>query len=314
MPLLKVSGINVGIEEDPHPLLRDVGFTVDGGEIVGLVGESGSGKTMASLALMGLLPAGVELRDGSIRLEDRELIDENLRVHRTARDFTMIFQHPSSALNPTMRVGRQIARVLSVVQNVGRRAAAKQAVDMLGDVGIAGADKVARSYPHQLSGGMCQRVMIAMAFACRSKLLIADEPTTALDVTIQAQIFDLIKQLSRETGSGVLFITHDLGAVAELCDRTVVLFGGQVMESAPTPRLFAAPEHPYTQYLFEAVERSVDPRSPEIGADHTLSGCRFMHRCPQRFEACDRIPPMLDLGDGRSASCFLHSEENRVAS
>ena len=308
MTLLEVSDLSVGVQDDPHPLLRDVSFSVDRSEIVGLVGESGSGKTMASLALMGMLPRGVEMRGGSVTLDGRELIDRRGIVRRTAHDFTMVFQNPSAALNPTMRVGKQIARVLRVVQAVDRGKAASMAVDMLGDVGIAGAPKVARSFPHQLSGGMCQRVMIAMALACRPKLLIADEPTTALDVTIQAQIFDLIAELSRETSCGVLFITHDLGAVAEMCDRTVVLFGGQVMEAAPTKSLFDGPVHPYTRYLFDAVERTVDPRSPEVGADHTLEGCRFQHRCPQVHEACGSAPPMYDVGESRWSACFLHRE------
>ena len=264
---------------------------------------------MASLAIMGLLPKGVELRGASVKLDGRELYDEKAGVvRRTAREFTMIFQNPRAALNPTMRVGRQIARVLDIVQDVGKAKAQRQAVDMLGDVGIPGAKQVARAFPHQLSGGMCQRVMIAMALACRPQVLIADEPTTALDVTIQAQIFDLIKELASETSAGVVFITHDLGAVAEMTDRVVVLFGGQVMETASTVDLFDVQKHPYTEYLFDSVEREVDPRSREVGADHTLTGCRFRHRCPHAFDRCEQIPPLFEVGAHRRSSCFLHAE------
>ena len=302
----------MGLKDSPHPLLRDFELTVERGEVVGLVGESGSGKTMASLAMMGLLPKGVELRGASVRLDGREMYDAEASViRRTAREFTMIFQNPRAALNPTMRVGKQIARVLDIVQGVGRSKAERKAVDMLGDVGIPGAAKVARAYPHQLSGGMCQRVMIAMALACRPQVLIADEPTTALDVTIQAQIFDLIKDLAAETSAGVVFITHDLGAVAEMTDRVVVLFGGQVMETARTVDLFDQQRHPYTEYLFASVERDVDPRSKEVGADHTLTGCRFRHRCAHAFERCDDIPPLFEVASHHRASCFLH-EEGRV--
>jgi peptide/nickel transport system ATP-binding protein len=304
----------VGLANSPHALLRDVSYTVKAGEIVGLVGESGSGKTMASLAVMGLLPTGVEWRGGSVRLDGRELVRPDGGVARSAGDLTMIFQDARGALNPTMRVGRQIARVLRIAQGMRQAEAKTQAVDMLSRVGIPGAARVARAYPHQLSGGMCQRVMIAMALACRPKVLIADEPTTALDVTIQAQIFDLIKTLVAETGCGVLFITHDLGAVAELCDRVEVLYGGQVMESGTTVDIFDEPQNPYTRFLFEALEREVDPRTEERGADHSLAGCRFAHRCPHTFSRCEDIPPFVEVAPGHRSACFLHVEETVGAS
>jgi len=305
--LLEVRDLTVGVERSPHTLLREVGFTVEPGEIVGLVGESGSGKTMASLAIMGLLPRGIELRAGSVTLDGRELVDPATgEIHRTANEMTMIFQHPRSALNPTMRAGRQIARVLELNQQMESREARDEAVGMLSRVGIPGAGRVARAYPHQLSGGMCQRVMIAMALACKPKVLIADEPTTALDVTIQAQIFDLINELVDETGTGVLFITHDLGAIAEMCDRVTVLYGGQVMERGTLRQVFTDPRHPYTTYLFDAVEREVDPRVEEKGVNFALQGCRFGHRCPYVHEACAEFPPLYPVGDGHVASCFLH--------
>ena len=308
MSLLEVHGLTVGVEHSPLTILRDVEFTVERGEVVGLVGESGSGKTMAALAIIGLLPAGIERRGGSVRIDGEDLVNpETHQVERTAGLMTMIFQHPRSALNPTMRAGRQIARVLELHQGIKRDAARIEAVEMLHRVGIPGADRVARAYPHQLSGGMCQRVMIAMALACKPKLLIADEPTTALDVTIQAQIFDLINELVDDTGMGVLFITHDLGAIAEICDRVTVLYGGQVMEQGSLRGVFTDPQHPYTKFLFDAIEREVDPRVEEKGVNFALKGCRFGHRCPEAFAACADFPPLVDVGAQHRSACFLHA-------
>ena len=313
MSLLEVAGLTVGLERSPHTLLREVGFSVEPGEVMGLVGESGWGKTMASLAIMGLLPGGIEKRAGSVRLEGRDLVDQETGlIRRTANEMTMIFQHPRSALNPTMRVGRQIARAIELNQDLTGEEARETALEALSHVGIPGAARVYRAYPHQLSGGMCQRVMIAMALACRPRILIADEPTTALDVTIQAQIFDLINDLVRETGCGVLFITHDLGAIAEMCDRVTVLYGGQVMETGTLRGVFTQPLHPYTQFLFDAVEREVDPRVEEKGVNFALQGCRFGHRCPYVFDACAGFPPLRTVAEDHHSACFKHEEE-RIA-
>lgn len=310
MSLLEVSGLTVGVKGSDADLLRDVSFEVEAGRIRGLVGESGSGKTMASLAAMGLLPKAIELRSGSVRIEGRDLVDPLSReVHRTAQEMAMIFQQPRSALNPTMRVGRQIARVLTLNQGLDRHVAKDRAIEMLGRVGIPGATRVAAAYPHQLSGGMCQRVMIAMALACRPRVLIADEPTTALDVTIQAQIFDLIQELVAEIGSGVVVITHDLAAVAEICDDITVLYGGQVMEQGNTVEVLTRPQHPYTRFLLDAIERDVDPRIEEKGVNFALTGCRFAHRCPRAFESCVEFPPMYPVSDHHAASCFLLDED-----
>lgn len=277
---------------------------------MGLVGESGSGKTVASLAMMGLLPRAIELRSGSIRLEGRELVDQQaMDVTRTGYEMAMIFQQPRAALNPTMKVGNQISRVLRLHQNMAGKDARFEAVAMLGRVGIAGAGRVAGAYPHQLSGGMCQRVMIAMALSCRPRVLIADEPTTALDVTIQAQIFDLILDLVEETGSGVVFITHDLAAVAEMCDDVVVLYGGQVMERGTTAEILEEAQHPYTRFLLDAIEKTVDPRVEEKGVNFGLTGCRFGHRCPDAFDACAEFPPLIEVSPGHAASCFLLDED-----
>jgi oligopeptide/dipeptide ABC transporter ATP-binding protein len=311
--LLEVAGLHVGVEGSQADLLRDVAFSVEPGQILGLVGESGSGKTMASLAIMGLLPLGVELRAGSVRVDGRELVDHgSLRVDRRADEMAMIFQQPRSALNPTMRVGRQIARVLEVNQGRSSAAARAEAVEMLGRVGISGPQRVSRAFPHQLSGGMCQRVMIAMALACRPRVLIADEPTTALDVTIQAQIFDLLLDLVQETNAGVVFITHDLAAVAEMCDDVTVLYGGQVMEHGHKLDVLTAPSHPYTKFLLDSVEREVDPRVTEEGVNFGLTGCRFGHRCPHAWEACAEFPPRFPVGPDHVSACFLHREEAGV--
>ncbi len=307
--LLEVENLTVGVRGVESHLLRDVGFSVRPGEIHGLVGESGSGKTVSSLSLLGLLPPALELRSGNVRVEGRDVVDQRtMAVRHSPGDMAMVFQQPRSALNPTMRIGEQIARVLRVNQGLDRRAARTEALDALSRVGIPGVERVARAYPHQLSGGMSQRVMIAMALSCRPRLLVADEPTTALDVTIQAQIFDLIKDLVTETGAGVLLITHDLAAVAEMCDRVTVMYGGQVMETAPTRDLFADPSHPYTSFLIDSVERDIDPRIAEKGVDLGLVGCRFGHRCPHASAPCAEFPPMRSIGEERAIACVLGAE------
>ncbi len=314
MSLLDVEGLSVGLARSPTSILANVAFSVPAGQIVGLVGESGSGKTMAALTMMGLLPDGIEARSGSIRVDGRQLMDQDtMTVRRRAGDMAMIFQHPQAGLNPTMRVGRQIARVFSLHQDCGRSEAMSLAIEMLRRVGIPGAGRVADAYPHQLSGGMCQRVMIAMALACRPRILIADEPTTALDVTIQAQIFDLIRDLVVETGAGVLFITHDLAAVAEMCDTVTVLFGGQVMEEGSRDDIFRRPRHPYTTFLLDSVQKEVDPDVIEAGVDFALVGCRYGHRCRYAWEACGKTPDLITVGAGHRSACFLHTMEETGA-
>ena len=310
MSLLEVDGLTVGVARSPTSILANVSFSVPAGKIVGLVGESGSGKTMAALTMMGLLPQGIEVRSGSIRIDGRQLMDpDTMMVSRRSGDMAMIFQHPQAALNPTMKVGRQIARVFSLQQGSARSEARAQSIEMLRRVGIPGASRVAEAHPHQLSGGMCQRVMIAMALACRPRILIADEPTTALDVTIQAQIFDLIRDLVAETGAGVLFITHDLAAVAEMCDTVTVLFGGQVMEDGSRDDIFRRPQNPYTTYLLDSMQKEVDPHVIEAGVDFGLVGCRFGHRCRYAWEACGEVPDLFTVGTGHRSACFLHTVE-----
>ncbi|MDF2989746.1 MAG: oligopeptide/dipeptide transporter, ATPase subunit [Microbacterium sp.] len=252
MSRLTIEQLDVEVKATGVPLLRGVSLDVQPGEIVGLVGESGSGKSMTALAAMGILPRGVVQTGGRFLVDGVDVTDA---PHRSVSSrFAMIFQNPRDSLNPLMRVGDQIARMVALHQRTDRREARRRAIDLLGRVHIANPEGTARAYPHQLSGGMCQRVMIAMALACRPALLLADEPTTALDVTVQAQILDLIVELAEETGCGVLLVTHDLGVVAETCDRVNVLYRGDLVETAATADLLARPQHEYTRYLLEAAD------------------------------------------------------------
>tara|TARA_Y100000590_G_scaffold447426_1_gene582670 strand:- start:235 stop:1170 length:936 start_codon:yes stop_codon:yes gene_type:complete len=304
--LFEATGLTVGVSGSPYPILRDVDFSVEPGEILALVGESGSGKTMAALAVMGLLPHGVTKTAGEVRIDGRNLARPDGSIDRQVGQISMIFQQPVGALNPTMRVGNQVARAIQINQELDRSAALEAAIEMIGYVGIPGPERVAKSYPHQLSGGMCQRIMIAMAVSCRPRLLIADEPTTALDVTVQAQIFELIKSLVAEIGCGVVFITHDLGAVVEMADRVAVMYGGQVMEELHADRLLDGSKHPYTRYLLESIVREVDHRVEDIGVDFTLRGCRFSHRCLLAHSRCNDFPTLEWIAHDHRLSCFAH--------
>jgi peptide/nickel transport system ATP-binding protein len=245
-----------------------------------------------------------ELRAGSVRLDNVELVHQpTMTLRRSARQLTMIFQQPQAALNPTMRVGNQVSRVLQMHRGLSRGEASLRAVAMLDRVGIAGPDRVARAYPHQLSGGMCQRVMIAIALACQPQILLADEPTTALDVTIQAQVFDLIAEVARDEGCGVILITHDLAAVSELCDRVAVLYGGQLMENGSTRKVLDEPRHPYSRFLLDSGVKQVDSNTPELGVNFALTGCRFGHRCVWADEICGTFPLLSALAADHRVSC-----------
>ncbi|MGF3056082.1 ABC transporter ATP-binding protein [Microbacterium sp. YY-01] len=250
MSRLHIDGLSVEVAASGTSLLRDISLDIDAGEIVGLVGESGSGKSMTSLATMGILPYGIRQTNGRFLVDG---VDVTAQKQRSVQSrFAMIFQNPRDSLNPLMRIGHQIARMVALHQGRRRDEAVKTAIGLLERVHIHDPEQTARSYPHQLSGGMCQRVMAAMALACRPRLLIADEPTTALDVTVQAQILDLITELTDETGCGVLLVTHDLGVVAETCDRVNVLYRGDLVEQGTTEAIFTAPQHEYTRYLLES--------------------------------------------------------------
>ena len=302
-------------------ILDKVSFSVSREEVVGLVGESGSGKTLSSLAVTGFLPPSARIDEGRILLDEVNLLelspDEMARLR--GNKVAMVFQSARSALNPLMRVGDQVARAVRLQQRLSPQDAYERAIHLLSRVGIPDPVRRARAYPHQLSGGMCQRVLVAMMLACRPQLLIADEPTTGLDVTVQAQIFELIHEVQRDTGASILLITHDLGVVAETCQRVVVMYAGQVMETAPVGPLFNSPHHPYTRLLLSSVlrvDRKVSP--PELTTvlreevTYNISGCRFAPRCPLVLPICwDHRPIVEEAEVGHGVACHNWREERR---
>uniref|UniRef100_UPI001F379C05 ABC transporter ATP-binding protein n=1 Tax=Falsiroseomonas oryziterrae TaxID=2911368 RepID=UPI001F379C05 len=301
-PVLELRDLAVTLATDRGPLrpVDGVSFAVEAGKTLAVVGESGCGKSVTALAIMGLLPPRAAI-GGSIRLAGRELTTMEAEDRRLKRggEMAMIFQEPMTSLNPAFRAGDQVAEALVLHQGLSQRAAWDKAVEMLDRVRIPDAARRAAQYPHQLSGGMRQRVMIAMALACRPRLLIADEPTTALDVTVQAQILGLIDELKAETGTAVVLITHDLGVVADHADEVVVMYAGRVAERAPAAALFARPEHPYTVGLLGAApsleggaERlaSIEGTVPDLRAPPP--GCRFAPRCPFAVARCAEQPPL----------------------
>ena len=293
-----------------------VSFEVHAGETLGIVGESGCGKTVTSLSILGLLPQPpAKIEDGSaIRFDGQELLGLGERQMRALRgnEIAMIFQEPMSSLNPVYTVGNQISEALRLHRGMDRKAARKESVRLLGEVGIANPEQRVDEYPHQLSGGMRQRVMIAMALSCEPKLLIADEPTTALDVTIQAQILELLAELRGRHSMAVLLITHDLGVVAEVCDRVVVMYAGQVVESGSVYEIFADPRHPYTRGLLASLPSVDNPGQRLVSIPGTVpnptawpGGCRFAERCSLAGDECARPQELLWVGgEGRSARCW----------
>ena len=303
----------VGLERTVQAV-RGCSLSVAKGEVMGLVGESGSGKSITALACLGLVPPPGRV-SGSVRLDDHEVVgaSEAENEHLRGAVAAMIFQNPGKALNPFFTLGRQLTDAIAGVRRVQRAEAEKMAVDALAEVRIADPALAMHKYPHQVSGGQLQRVMIAMALACNPKLLIADEPTTALDVTIQAQVIVLLRDLARIHGLTVLFITHDLGVVGSLCDRLAVMYAGKVVESGPVDALFASPAHPYTASLLRAVPmlgrgRNVLTQIP--GAVPNMSapppGCAFHPRCPQAQPRCaSEMPEARDCGVGRAVACHF---------
>ena len=320
-PLLQVRSLRLDIKDHErfHSVLLDVNFDVLPNEVMGLVGESGSGKTMTALSIMRLLPPAARVAEGRMAFCGQDLLALTEPEMRRVRgsQIAMIFQNPRAALNPLMRAGYQVARALMLHQRMTRVEAQRRATGLLGHVGISDAAARARAYPHQLSGGMAQRVLIAMMLACRPKLLIADEPTTGLDVTIQAQIFDLIKEIQAEVGASLLLITHDLGVVSEVCQRVAVMYAGQIMEQAPVDSLFQRPSHPYTERLLASILR-VD-KGAELDAsraidfasiDYESVGCRFGNRCPYVLEVCwAQRPEPRWLADDHVVFCHLRNRE-----
>ncbi|WP_019121572.1 ABC transporter ATP-binding protein [Brevibacillus massiliensis] len=299
--------------------VRGVTFHVDKGETVAIVGESGCGKSVTAQAIMGLIPSPPgRIVDGSIRFNGQEITamskEELHRIRGT--QIGMVFQDPMTALNPTMKVGSQIAEGLIRHRNLGKQEAKQKAVEMLKLVGIPDAAKRAEQYPHEFSGGMRQRVVIAIALACSPELVIADEPTTALDVTVQAQILDLMRDLQQQNNLAIVLITHDLGVVAEAAQRAVVMYAGIVVETGPVEEIFARPKHPYTWGLMKSMPRIDGAKErlvPIEGAPPDLfnppHGCPFAARCDYAMEICQRqMPEATDFADGHKAACWLHDE------
>ena len=301
----------------PVPAVDDVSFEIRTGETLGLVGESGSGKSVTALSIMRLVQPPGRIAKGRIVFKDRDLLtlDEHRMREVRGAEISLIFQEPMTALNPVFTIGDQVAETLIVHGRASRREARAQAVDLLTAVRIPDAASRVRDYPHQLSGGLRQRVLIAMALACRPALVIADEPTTALDVTIQAQILDLLRDLKQTFNLSLLLITHDLGVVAETADRVAVMYAGRIVESGPVRAIFRAPAHPYTRGLLASIPggapgqrlRAIDGTVPLLGK--LPPGCAFNPRCPDRFEPCtgDR-PPDFVVGPEQAAKCYLHAQ------
>ena len=326
-PLLSVRDLSVTFTrqgQTPFAAVDGVSFDVQPGQTVGLVGESGCGKSVTSLAIMGLLPQRGNTVTGTVDLEGTDLLslsDAQMRARRGS-DISMIFQDPLSSLNPVVPIGRQVTEVLERHKGMSRKEATPHARDMLARVGIPDPDRRIKDYPHQLSGGMRQRALIAMALACEPRLLIADEPTTALDVTIQAQILALLRELVEETGTALIMITHDLGVVAGLCDEINVLYGGRLVERAGRHELFAEPRHPYTGGLLASVPSLDGERGarlvpvPGSVADNLpwTSSCAFAPRCSSAGDDCREATPGLAVRGTRALRCFhpLNGEPSPV--
>lgn len=293
-----------------------VTFSIEKEEVLGLVGESGCGKSVTSLAIMRLLPIPpAKITSGKIIFNGENLLEKSESEMRQIRGnvVSMIFQEPMTSLNPVITIGKQIAEAIVVHQNISREEAKKRAIEMLKVVGIPNPEKRYDDYPHQMSGGMRQRVMIAMALSCNPKLLIADEPTTALDVTVQAQILDLMTQLKEKFGMSLLLITHDLGVIAEMCDRVLVMYAGQIVEEASCMDLFDNPLHPYTVGLLKSIPRLEPGKHPlhtiEGNVPNAIelpSGCRFHPRCSEAIEICtQKTPALITINSNRKVRCFL---------
>jgi len=310
--ILDVRGLQTEfrIGDQWYPAVRDFTLAVAANETVALVGESGSGKSVTALSILSLLPTvGARIAKGSVRFGRQELVGlpEKALARLRGDAIAMIFQEPMTSLNPTMTVGDQIAEVIEIHRGATRQAALAEALRLLEEVRIPAARQRLHDYPHQFSGGMRQRVMIAMALACRPKLLLADEPTTALDVTIQAQVLALLNELKESYGMSVLFITHNLGVVAQTADRVAVMYAGEIVECAPVDEIFARPTHPYTEALLKAMPRvDRDSAGPEPIAGQVPAitrmpaGCAFAPRCPLREPQCDRHPALVPLGTSAS--------------
>ena len=319
-PLLEVKNLQTAfsINDSWHNAVDDVSFQVGRKRIIGVVGESGCGKSVLSLSVIGLLPkVNSQIRSGSVLFNGKNLthLSEDEMNDVRGKDISMIFQEPMTSLNPVLTIGYQLQEVLFNHMNISKAEAREKSIALLKSVGISRSEKLIDEYPHQLSGGMRQRVMIAMAVACQPKLLIADEPTTALDVTVQAQILELLKEIQESNDMSIIMITHDLGVVAEMCDEVIVMYGGKIVEHTDVDTLFYAPKHPYTKALLHSIPRMED----DVEVLNTIkgivpslvnmprTGCRFVNRCPHAMEDCSSITPVLRQdSQGHDVACLLY--------
>ncbi|MBE2975493.1 ABC transporter ATP-binding protein [Priestia megaterium] len=319
-PLLEVKNLQTAfsINDSWHNAVDDVSFQVGRKRIVGVVGESGCGKSVLSLSIIGLLPkVNSQIRSGSVLFNGKNLtrLSEDEMNDVRGKDISMIFQEPMTSLNPVLTIGYQLQEVLFNHMNISKAEAREKSIALLKSVGISRSEKLIDEYPHQLSGGMRQRVMIAMAVACQPKLLIADEPTTALDVTVQAQILELLKEIQESNDMSIIMITHDLGVVAEMCDEVIVMYGGKIVEHTDVDTLFYAPKHPYTKALLHSIPRMED----DVEVLNTIkgivpslvnmprTGCRFVNRCPHAMEDCSSVTPVLRQdSQGHDVACLLY--------
>ncbi|THE12199.1 ABC transporter ATP-binding protein [Bacillus timonensis] len=322
--ILEIKGLKTHFLTDSGqiPAVNGVDLHLKKGEILGIVGESGCGKSVTSLSIMQLVQHPGKIVGGEILFNGEDLVHAKEKRMRQIRGnkIGMIFQEPMTSLNPVFTIGNQLIEAILIHNKISKREARMRAIEMLNLVGLPRANELVDEYPHQLSGGMRQRVMIAMAMVCEPEILIADEPTTALDVTIQAQILELMKKLNKETNTSIIMITHDLGVVAEMCDRIAVMYSGKVVEEGDTKSLFKNPQHPYTKGLIESVPdvRTKKDRLFSIPGSVPIpgsikKGCHFAERCPYAFDTCREVAPsLLDVGNGQRARCHLHETEAKA--
>ena len=322
-PLLKVDHLVTSFDTKKGSVnaVDGVSFEVEAGRILGIVGESGCGKSVTSLSIMRLLPEhSGKISGGSIKFDGRELtsLGEKEMLKIRGNQIAMIFQDPMTSLDPVMTIGRQLEETVLAHEKVSRKEARRRALDILAQVNIPMPEYRIREYPHQLSGGMRQRVMIAMGLICHPKLLIADEPTTALDVTIQAQILELMKELQKKTHMGIIFITHNLGVVAEICDKVSVMYAGKIVEQGPVDDIFYQPGHPYTVGLLrsmprvdaESYERLIPIEGTPVDMLNPPEGCPFAPRCEHAMKIClQKMPPYVELGEGHRSACWLRVQD-----
>ena len=321
-PLVEIKNLSIRFPEgnSTFEAVKGISFSIGKGEIVGVVGESGSGKSMSALALMGLLPKDAEIASGSLCFQGEDLVTMKPEKRRQlcGSKMAMVFQEPMTSLNPVLKIERQVGESLRIHTKLGNAEIHERVVQALSEVGLPDPEGLCGKYPHELSGGMRQRVMIAMGLICHPKLLIADEPTTALDVTIQAQILELMKELQKKTHMGIIFITHNLGVVAEICDKVSVMYAGKIVEQGPVDDIFYKPGHPYTVGLLrsmprvdaESYERLIPIEGTPVDMLNPPEGCPFAPRCEHAMKIClQKMPPYVELGEGHRSACWLRVQD-----